>query len=62
MFKKRDADLIHALYFFYKDEPYTSTHKYINYYNLKVARRADTPPLHWLGDLLANRYTIGQRG
>ena len=52
MFKKRDADLIHALYFFYKDEPYTSTHKYINYYNLKVARHADTPPLHWLGDLL----------
>ena len=51
MFKKRQADLIHALYFFYKDEPYVSTHKYINYYNLKVARRTDTPPLHRIEDL-----------
>jgi len=51
MFKKHDADLIHALYFFYKDAPYVSTHKYINYYNLKVARRANMPPLHSLSDL-----------
>ena len=51
MFKRREADLIHALYFFFKDRPYVSTHKYINYYNLKVARRADMEPLHWLSDL-----------
>ena len=51
MFKRREADLIHALYFFYKAPPYVSTHKYINYYNLKAARRIDTQPLHRLGDL-----------
>ena len=51
MFKKREADLIHALYTFYKDQPYVSTHKYINYYNLKVARRSDMAPLHCLSDL-----------
>jgi len=45
MFRKHEADLIHALFYFYKDYPYVSTHKYINYYNLKVARRADTSPL-----------------
>ena len=53
MFKRRQAGLIHALHFFYKDPPYVSTHKYINYYNLKVARRADTKPLHRLSDLQA---------
>ena len=52
MFKNREADLIHALYFFYKDHPYVSTHKYISYYNLKVARSVDTPPLNRLGNLL----------
>lgn len=51
MFKKQEADLIHALYFFYKDAPYVSTHKYINYYNLKVARRTDTRPLNQLNKL-----------
>lgn len=51
MFNNREADLIHALYFFFKDHPYISTHKYINYYNLKLARRADTPPLHKLSNL-----------
>ena len=51
MFKKHEADLIHTLYFFYKEAPYVSTHKYINYYNLVVARRADTPALHHLSDL-----------
>jgi signal transduction histidine kinase len=51
MFKQHDADLIHALYFFFKDYPYVSTHKYINYYNLKVARRTDRMPLHRIGDL-----------
>ena len=52
MFKRREADLIHALYYFYKEPPCFSTHKYINYYNLKVARRYDAEPLHRLGDLL----------
>lgn len=51
MFKRHEADLIHALYFFYKDQPYVSTHKYINYYNLKVARRSDTKPLQRLRNL-----------
>ena len=51
MFEKRQADLIHALSYFYKDYPYVSTHKYINYYNLKVARRADVPPLTHIHNL-----------
>ena len=51
MFKNREADLIHALYYFFKEPPYESTHKYINYYNLKVARRADIPPLLKLSKL-----------
>ena len=51
IFKRRDADLIHALYFFFKDKPYVATRKYINYYNLKVARRIDTQPLHRLADI-----------
>ena len=51
MFRRREADLIHALHFYYKDPPYVSTHKYINYYNLKVARRAGTEELHRLSDL-----------
>lgn len=51
MFKKHEADLIHALYFFFKDHPYVSTHKYINFYNLKVARRADMSPLNRLNNL-----------
>lgn len=52
MFQHREADLIHALFYFYRNAPYVSTHKYLNYYNLKVVRRADTPPmrpLHSLG-------------
>ena len=51
MFKKRDADLIHALYYFYNEPQYVSTHKYINYYNLKLARRADTAPMNRLDSL-----------
>ena len=51
MFKSQKADLIHALSFFYKDNTYVSTHKYINYYNLKVARRDDTPPLNRISEL-----------
>lgn len=51
MFKKHEADLIHALYYFFMDDPYVSTHKYINYYNLKVARHADVAPLNLLKNL-----------
>ena len=51
MFKNHDADLIHALYFFFKDDPFVATQKYINYYNLKVARRSDAQPLNKLRDL-----------
>ena len=51
MFEHRKADLIHSFYFFYKARPYVSTHKYINYYNLKLARRADVPPLRNIHDL-----------
>lgn len=54
MFKRREADLIHALFYFYEDRPYVSTHKYINYYNLKVARRADVPPLTHIRQLQEN--------
>jgi signal transduction histidine kinase len=51
MFERREADLIHALFFYYKGHPYVSTHKYINYYNLKAARLMDVPPLRQLHDL-----------
>ena len=54
MFKKHEADLIHALFYFYEDRPYVSTHKFINYYNLKVARRADVPPLTHIRQLQEN--------
>ena len=51
MFRRREADLLHGLYSFYKGSPYVTTHKYINYYNLKVARRAATDPLHRVASL-----------
>ena len=51
MFQHREADLIHALFYFYKNHPYVSTHKYLNYYNLKVAHRLDVPPLKPLHSL-----------
>ena len=51
MFKKHEADLIHALSFFYKDAHYASTHKYINNYNMKVARRDNTKPLNRIANL-----------
>ena len=54
MFEKREADLIHALAFYYKGHPYVTTQKYINYYNLKTARRFDTPPLQSIGKLGEN--------
>ncbi len=49
-FTNHEADLIHALYFFYNAKPYVATKKYINYYRLKVARRAETKPLTRLAD------------
>ena len=51
MFEHHEADLIHALNFIYRERPYMSTQKYVNFYNLKVARRMDTTPLHRIADL-----------
>ena len=51
MFERREADLIHALSSAYKVRPYVQTRKYINYYNLKTARRWNTPPLRSINDL-----------
>ena len=51
MFERHEADLIHALFYFYKHHPYVSTHKYLNYYNLKAVRRADVAPIPPLRNL-----------
>jgi signal transduction histidine kinase len=51
MFERRDADLIHALSNHYRGHGYLPTKKYINYYNIKVARLLKTPPLAHLSDL-----------
>ena len=51
MFERHDADLIHALAFYYRSNAYITTKKYINYYNLKVARRLDVPPLEHISNL-----------
>ena len=51
MFEHHDADLIHALSYLYKRRPFVSTQKYINYYNLRVVRHIDTPPLSRIADL-----------
>ena len=61
MFAKHEADLIHALYSFYKDAPYVATHKYINYYNLKVARRIGTEPLNHISDLGPADTLLGKK-
>ena len=45
MFERRDADLIHALTFVYRGHPYVQSKKYVNYYNLKVARKQGHAPL-----------------
>ena len=58
MFEKHEADLIHALYTYYKDDPFIPTKKYVNYYNLKAARRLDTPPLVTIRNLTANDTLI----
>ena len=51
MFKNHEADLIHMLYTFYQKAPYVTTRKFINYYNVKVARRSTTPALNKINDL-----------
>ena len=51
MFEHHDADLIHALSYLYNHRPFVTTQKYINYYNLRVARHIDTPPLRRIADL-----------
>ena len=61
MFKNCKADLIHALYYFYSDPPYECTHKYINYYNLKVARRNDAAPLKYIDKLGPGDTLQGKR-
>ena len=43
MFTTHHADLLHALSIYYRDSIYEQTKKYVNYYNLRVARRVDTP-------------------
>ena len=58
MFESHEADLIHALYSYYNDDPYVYTKKYINYYNLKTARRLDTPPLATIKNLTAEDTLI----
>ena len=50
-FDRHEADLIHAVAFSYRSRPYITTKKYVNYYNLCVARRSDTPPLRSFKDL-----------
>ena len=61
MFEKHQADLIHALYAYYNIEPYASTKKYINYYTIKVARLATTPPINHISDLTARDTLILKR-
>ena len=53
MFERREADLIHALFYNYRGHANITTKKYINYYNLKIARRLDTPPLAHISKLQA---------
>ena len=44
MFVNHEAGLLHALAVYYKKRPYIQTKKYVNYYNIRAARRIDTPP------------------
>ena len=50
-----------ALYAYYNIEPYASTKKYINYYTIKVARLATTPPINHISDLTARDTLILKR-
>ena len=44
-FEKREADLIHALAYRYKQHPYVMTQNLITYYNTKTARLKSTEPI-----------------
>ena len=61
MFEHHDADLIHALSYLYKRRPFVSTQKYINYYNLRVVRHIDTPPLSRIADLTKDDTILVKR-
>ncbi len=53
-FENGKADLIHALVRTYAGKPYFSTQKYVNFYNLRVARRLDAPRLFSMNDLTSH--------
>lgn len=61
MFEKREADLIHALASNYHRSPYVMTQKYVNYYKVCAARRADAPPLFRLCSLSANTTLLTKK-
>ena len=51
MFVNREADLLHALAGQFKNRPYILTKKYVNYYNIRAARRPETPPFRGVSHL-----------
>ena len=61
MFERQEADLIHALSFYYKRRPFVSTQKYVNYYVVKAARHIKTPPLCRLADIGINDTLMVKR-
>ena len=61
MFENREADLIHALASNYHRSPYVMTQKYVNYYKVCAARRADAPPLFRLCSLSANTTLLTKK-
>ena len=50
-FEKREADLIHALSFNYKQRPYVTTRNLVHYYRIKSVRLKATPPLTHISQL-----------
>ena len=61
MFEHHDADLIHALSYLYNRRPYVTTQKYINYYNLRIVRHINTPPLRHITDLVKGDTMLVKR-
>ena len=59
MFVNRNADLLHALSDSYKTRPFIQTKKYVNYYHLRAARRADTPPFQGVTKIKEGGVRIG---
>ena len=51
MFEKREADLIHALSFNYKQRPYVMTRNVAHFYRVKSVRRKGTEPLTRISQL-----------